>query len=195
MFRSTLIAVYPLLWTILAYFYVLPIVTGSAVPLSVVISGSMEPSIHVGDVLFSVSPEDATVGDIVVFKVPNIDIPIVHRIIKTTPDGVLTKGDANQVDDRFLYPTDFKSILSRDLILGKVRGQIPWIGYITILFNPIRPLVITLAIAHALYDGLKKHKNTRGDDGPMSSFEWLAFFIIPCWYKTLCRRNQLIDLQ
>ena len=47
-------------------------------------------------------------GDIVVFKVADRDIPIVHRVIKVHEKesgevDVLTKGDNNAVDDRGLY--------------------------------------------------------------------------------------------
>ena len=44
-------------------------------------------------------------GDVVVFKIKDRDIPIVHRILKVheKEDGrveLLTKGDNNRVDDR-----------------------------------------------------------------------------------------------
>jgi signal peptidase len=46
-------------------------------------SGSMEPAFYRGDLLFlTLSDDPFRVGDIVVFKIPGRDIPIVHRIIK-----------------------------------------------------------------------------------------------------------------
>lgn len=44
----------------------------------------MEPAFYRGDVLYLTNypDEPLEVGDIVVFKVENRDIPIVHRIIK-----------------------------------------------------------------------------------------------------------------
>ncbi|VDP80166.1 unnamed protein product [Echinostoma caproni] len=79
-------------------------------PLVVVLSGSMEPAFYRGDVLYLTNyPEEPLeVGDIVVFKVENRDIPIVHRIIKIhkSVNGTikfLTKGDNNPVHDRGLY--------------------------------------------------------------------------------------------
>lgn len=62
----------------------LMVVTGSESPIVVVLSGSMEPAFHRGDLLFLTNfrEEPVRVGDIVVFKVEGRDIPIVHRVIK-----------------------------------------------------------------------------------------------------------------
>jgi signal peptidase len=80
--------------------------TKSESPVVVVLSGSMEPAFQRGDILFlNNSVEQVFVGDVVVFKIKDRDIPIVHRILKVheKPDGrveLLTKGDNNRVDDR-----------------------------------------------------------------------------------------------
>jgi signal peptidase len=52
--------------------------------------------------------EKVGVGDVVIFKIKDRDIPIVHRILKvhTKDDDIvelLTKGDNTRVDDRGLY--------------------------------------------------------------------------------------------
>jgi len=62
----------------------LMVVTGSESPIVVVLSGSMEPAFHRGDLLFltNYKEEPVRVGEIVVFKVEGRDIPIVHRVIK-----------------------------------------------------------------------------------------------------------------
>lgn len=62
----------------------LMVVTGSESPIVVVLSGSMEPAFHRGDLLFLTNyrEEPVQVGEIVVFKVEGRDIPIVHRVIK-----------------------------------------------------------------------------------------------------------------
>lgn len=62
----------------------LMVVTGSESPIVVVLSGSMEPAFHRGDLLFLTNyrEEPVRVGEIVVFKVEGRDIPIVHRVIK-----------------------------------------------------------------------------------------------------------------
>ena len=60
------------------------VVTGSESPIVVVLSGSMEPAFHRGDLLFLTNhrEEPIRVGEIVVFKVEGREIPIVHRVIK-----------------------------------------------------------------------------------------------------------------
>ena len=64
----------------------LMLVTNSESPIVVVLTGSMEPSFHRGDILFinwDYTPPSP--GDIVVFKIPNQEIPIVHRVITLQP--------------------------------------------------------------------------------------------------------------
>ncbi|KAM9040946.1 signal peptidase complex catalytic subunit SEC11A-like [Megaptera novaeangliae] len=119
----------------------LMVVTGSESPIVVVLSGSMEPAFHRGDLLFLTNyPEEPVrVGEIVVFKVEGRDIPIVHRVIKLheKSDGTvkfLTKGDNNSVDDRGLYAPGQLWLTKKDIV-GRARGFLPYVGMITILMN------------------------------------------------------------
>ncbi len=58
------------------------LVTNTESPIVVVMTGSMEPAFFRGDLLLVTHwKEELRVGDIVVFKVPNQSIPIVHRAI------------------------------------------------------------------------------------------------------------------
>lgn len=46
-------------------------------------SGSMEPAFQRGDILFLTNQDDPIrAGEIVVFKIKDRDIPIVHRVMK-----------------------------------------------------------------------------------------------------------------
>ena len=72
-----------------------------------VVSGSMEPNLHAGDIVFvntNVDFADVEIGDVIFFK--HRDMNIIHRVIEaTTIDGqkhLKTKGDANKVDDGFV---------------------------------------------------------------------------------------------
>ena len=57
--------------------------TDSPSPIVVVLSGSMEPVFHRGDLLVLSNRKKAVdVGDVVVYNVKGRDIPIVHRVIK-----------------------------------------------------------------------------------------------------------------
>ncbi|XP_076294466.1 signal peptidase complex catalytic subunit SEC11 homolog C twr [Lasioglossum baleicum] len=121
----------------------LMVVTGTESPIVVVLSGSMEPAFHRGDLLFLTNYHDepVRVGEIVVFKVEGRDIPIVHRILKLHEKGdqnntitFLTKGDNNSVDDRGLYAAGQLWLTNKDVV-GKAKGFLPYVGMITIYMN------------------------------------------------------------
>jgi len=116
-------------------------VTGSESPIVVVLSGSMEPAFHRGDLLFLTNhqEEPIRVGEIVVFKIEGRDIPIVHRVLKVheKENGemkFLTKGDNNQVDDRGLYAPGQLWLQKKDVV-GRARGFVPYVGMVTIIMN------------------------------------------------------------
>ena len=94
----------------------------------VVISGSMSPTINVGDLVITreIPPQDLAVGDVVKFRRNGVDI--VHRVIDVQlRDGevdLTTKGDANNTVDR---PGP-----SEKDVLGKTVMSIPKIGWLTI---------------------------------------------------------------
>ena len=52
-------------------------------PVVVVLSGSMEPSMYRGDILFLHKNTPIENGDIIVYTVPDEGIPIVHRVTVT----------------------------------------------------------------------------------------------------------------
>ncbi len=115
--------------------------TKSESPVVVVLSGSMEPAFQRGDILFlNNAIDEVGVGDVVVFKIKDRDIPIVHRILKvhqSREDGeveLLTKGDNNRVDDRGLYAPG-QLWLRREDILGKAVGTLRYVGMVTIALN------------------------------------------------------------
>ncbi|KAK8847372.1 signal peptidase I [Kwoniella newhampshirensis] len=122
--------------------------TNSESPIVVVLSGSMEPAFYRGDILFLTNPADVPyeVGDITVYKIPGGDIPIVHRVIEShitnTTQFLLTKGDNNDGDDIMLYGGI--QWLERKHIIGKVRGFLPYVGYVTIAMNDFPQLKYAL---------------------------------------------------
>ena len=119
--------------------WILSLALHTSVPLHTPISGSMEPTLKIGDLLvicgglkaedIHASPKD---GDIIVFKNPDNPngMPIVHRAIKKFQKNgkwyFITKGDNNYYDDYKL----FGWIIPEDYIIGKVIFVIPKLGYI-----------------------------------------------------------------
>lgn len=111
--------------------------SGSEAPVVVVLSGSMEPTFYKGDILTLSQPSRPyDIGDIVVFKIPGKEIPIVHRILEIHTDEygvqqqILTKGDNNDSFDRPLY--NGKQWIHPQQILGKASLMLPYMGYLTI---------------------------------------------------------------
>ncbi len=96
----------------------------------VVLSGSMEPGIHVGSVIFDTPNVDVSklaVGDVITFKNPDDpSMMITHRIRNVYHHGsqleFRTKGDANNATDPFLVP-------SQNVIAQYDNFTIPYIGY------------------------------------------------------------------
>ena len=83
--------------------------------------------------------EPVSVGEIVVFKVKDKDIPIVHRVIKIHEKEsgkfeLLTKGDANRVDDVGLYAPGQRWLRKED-IMGRAKGVLRYLGMVTIVLN------------------------------------------------------------
>eukprot|EP00162_Nutomonas_longa_P025173 comp9815_c0_seq1/m.11475 comp9815_c0_seq1/g.11475 ORF comp9815_c0_seq1/g.11475 comp9815_c0_seq1/m.11475 type:complete len:180 (-) comp9815_c0_seq1:66-605(-) len=135
----------------------LMIVTNTESPVVVVLSGSMEPQYHRGDLLFlwqDTSPY--VVGEVVVFKLFQRDIPIVHRVIKVheKPDGsveILTKGDNNQVDDTMLYTGPGQRWITQRDIIGRCKGFLPYLGMVTVVMNDYPMLKFALLAGLALF--------------------------------------------
>ncbi|CAH0777537.1 unnamed protein product [Bemisia tabaci] len=135
----------------------LMVVTGSESPIVVVLSGSMEPAFHRGDLLFltNYQQEPVRVGEIVVFKVEGRDIPIVHRVLKLheKKNGTikfLTKGDNNSVDDRGLYAQGQLWLTNKDVV-GRARGFLPHVGMVTILMNEYPKIKFAILAFLGLY--------------------------------------------
>ena len=92
-----------------------------------VLSGSMEPNIHVGAIVYAKEADTETleVGDIITYQISG-ETMVTHRIvaIDETASTVTTKGDANEAEDA--------SPVSYQNIVGKYAFNIPYLGYISI---------------------------------------------------------------
>lgn len=152
-------------------YFILQITLNTDTPMVVVVSGSMEPNIHQGDLLFvkgtdpnnieagSIEEQD---GDVIVFDARGLwsgapDEPIVHRVVDKWKSGgkwyFLTKGDHNPgVDD---------APVPEDRVIGVVVGRIPYIGWVKIfltdtgLFIPIMVILAALLTFSIVLDIIK----------------------------------------
>ncbi len=100
---------------------------------AVVISGSMEPELSVGDLIIVREADEYCVGQTVVFETGGS--LIVHEIIRIEKDGkLITKGAANNTEDPPILPKDVR---------GRVVLAIPFVGYV---LDVLRSLPGTLGI-------------------------------------------------
>jgi len=101
----------------------------------VVLSGSMEPAIRTGSVVFIIPQKQYKIGDIVTFgQATKTQAPTTHRIVDTKfingAQAFITKGDANNANDQRDVPATE--------IQGLVFLTIPLMGYvINFARNPI----------------------------------------------------------
>lgn len=140
-FRCLVVIVLGALILLNVIFIVQSVISDSQIPLffgygrAVVVTGSMEPAIHVGDMIIIHEKDDYEVGDIILYEAKSF---VTHRIVAVTENGVITQGDANNVDDGEIL---------REQIVGKVVLIIPKIGYAAnFLKTPFGMLLIILLI-------------------------------------------------
>jgi len=92
-----------------------------------VISGSMEPTYSVGDLLYvkSVDPDSVKVGDPITFVLNEDLVVATHRVVSIDAENRLfsTKGDANEHADA--APVHFNNLI------GVPKFSIPLLGYVS----------------------------------------------------------------
>lgn len=158
-------------------YFILQVALDTKTPMVVVVSGSMEPKIYKGDLLFLKGKDPAKIkngtidgkeGDIIVFDARGLpgwthapSEPVVHRVISKKYDNgwfFFTKGDANPTHDEDWVP--------ESRILGVVGGRIPYIGWVKILLTdsglliPLLVIVSALLIISIIWDIVKKDENS-----------------------------------
>ncbi len=110
-----------------------------------VLSGSMEPTYHVGSLLYvkAVEPERIEVGDPITF-VLNEDLAVAtHRVVEIDPAGAfITKGDAN--DNADAVPVLYENLL------GKPVFTIPYLGYLSNALSTTRGMILAGTVAAIL---------------------------------------------
>jgi signal peptidase len=103
-----------------------------------VLSGSMEPTYHVGSIIYvqKTAPENIKVGDPISF-VLNEDLQVAtHRVVEidAVNQRFYTKGDANNAPDA--VPVHFKNLL------GKPLFTIPRLGYVSSFLSTTKGMIL-----------------------------------------------------
>lgn len=88
----------------------------------IVLSGSMEPMIHVGSLVYVGHDKDLEVGDVAAYLAGD-GAAVIHRMMGySDSEGYTFKGDANEtVDLSAVYPGQ---------IIGKYAADLPKMGYV-----------------------------------------------------------------
>ncbi len=106
-----------------------------------VVSGSMEPLIPVGSLVYvePVRPEEIIADDVIAFRSGNS--VIVHRVVENKAEDreFVTKGDANAAED-------IRAAAYSDLI-GRVFGHIPVLGSLLVLYTSTMGKVCAICFA------------------------------------------------
>ena len=153
----------------------------TSIPVVVVTSGSMKPTIQRGDILFVQNvPHDQIIpgdhlernGSIIVYETEGLWVfplqePVVHRVVDKKFENdtyyFLTQGDnviTNPNPDDYWVPYDH--------VYGKVVGQIPWIGNIKLFLDdtgmtiPLLVLFALLLVISIVWDLV--HPENKNDD-------------------------------
>lgn len=129
--------------------------------LFVVLTGSMSPTINIGDDVLIQITKDIKNGDVVVFDNKENNNFIIHRVVKINEKEVITKGDNNNTIDE---------VISKDNIIGKKIITFPKLGKIQeffrkpYIFIPLVDVIIiaTLVVNYKSKKNIYKHKYLRG---------------------------------
>lgn len=130
---------------------------GNALPMpfgvgtAVVLSGSMEPTLSIDDLIIVQSRDSYAVGDVVVYQ--SGSMLVVHRIISLDGTTVITQGDANNADDGEMDISTIK---------GAVIGRVKNAGAAVRLLKS--PLVSLGLLAGAIFLAERSYRKERQKD-------------------------------
>ncbi|MDD6060941.1 MAG: signal peptidase I [Ruminococcus sp.] len=137
------------------YFFNASSLMGNQIPMpfgygvAVVLSGSMENTLSVDDLVIIRAADDYAVNDIVLYQEDST--LVIHRIIRIDGDEIITKGDANNIADEPINKSQIKGVLVRSISgFGAV---------VRILKQPLSVFLILAAVVVLMELSFRKEKN------------------------------------
>lgn len=109
---------------------------------AMVLSGSMEPTISVGDLVIYKEQSEYQIDDVVIFTQSGVFVT--HRIVGITTEGYITQGDANNVADGEIIP--FENVE------GKMIYVLSGFGNVSSFFQTPKGLVCLLLIGFLIIE-------------------------------------------
>ncbi len=114
-----------------------------------VMSGSMEPNLPVGSLVFTIPLDGYRIGDVIAFTRNNETIT--HRIAKKEINGNIfsfsTKGDANNAIDT--------QRITQDKIIGKEIIMLPFVGRLIGFIRTVPGFLIFIVLPSILFIGFE----------------------------------------
>lgn len=111
-----------------------------------IVSGSMEPVYHVGDLIYvqEVDPNTVQPGDVITFVLNEDLVVATHRVVRIDAEKqrFYTKGDANETEDG--GSVHFKNLI------GVPKFKIPGLGHVSDFIQKAPGLYITIAAVAVL---------------------------------------------
>ena len=118
----------------------------------IIAGNSMEPGFHRGDMAVVRASAGYAIGDVAAYMHPTIG-PVIHRIIDSTEQGYVFKGDNNAWIDSY-QPSD-------DELMGKSVYRIPRVGrLISLLRNPTNLLLYSIFSSLLLFASVRAQPRT-----------------------------------
>jgi len=156
-YLKTAILVAIIIGGVIAFWFGLRVGLGTEYPLLTVASGSMVPTLNVGDLIVVQGALKASElrtfpkpeGEIIVFRSPRVDGElIVHRAVDkefNDDDGLWyfeTQGDANSGADIWTGEGTWKNMISERRLVGRVVGKAPWLGYVPLYIRTPEGIIL-----------------------------------------------------
>lgn len=111
----------------------------------VVVSGSMEPTLPTGSIIFvSLLEKKAEPGDILTFR--RGKTVVTHRVAEQKDGIYITRGDANKEKD--------PGIVKQEDVIGVVSMCVPWAGMTVVWIRKYRKLVLIAGAAAFIAAGI-----------------------------------------
>ena len=122
----------------------------------IVLTGSMEPTLKPGDIVFVKETTNINEQDIISFKVENAIVT--HRVVEIENENgknfYITKGDANSDNDI--------ELISIEYVEGKYAFKIPLLGNIILFFQrPVGMVVLVIILIFIFIKPYRKPKHMK----------------------------------
>lgn len=128
---------------------------GNALPMpfgwgtAVVMSGSMEPTLSVNDLVVIRQADSYEIGDIIVYQSGNS--LVIHRIVDIRDEMITARGDANNVADE---------PISEIYVKGQLAFMLPYVGGLLRIIKSLPGTILLLGAAILLLEkSWRKEKN------------------------------------